>query len=104
MGFYGFVAATLDAAGPAVDPARHLSELFEAITLSDKVGLAVFGIGEHHRREFLNSAPTMILAAAAARIIVGAESRNSRRWCSPIPNTARPTLSESVIASNNSLR
>src|SRR5437870_10671960 len=51
----------------AVDPARHLSELLEAITLADEVGLDVFGIGEHHRREFLDSAPTMILAAAAAR-------------------------------------
>src|SRR5207247_243037 len=50
-----------------IDPARHLSELLEAITLADEVGLDVFGIGEHHRREFLDSAPTMILAAAAAR-------------------------------------
>jgi alkanesulfonate monooxygenase SsuD/methylene tetrahydromethanopterin reductase-like flavin-dependent oxidoreductase (luciferase family) len=32
-----------------------------------KIGLDVFGIGEHHRREFLDSAPTIILAAAAAR-------------------------------------
>src|SRR5205814_2696319 len=53
--------------GQAVDPAKHLSELLEAITLADEVGLDVFGIGEHHRREFLDSAPTMILAAAAAR-------------------------------------
>src|ERR1700741_77739 len=45
-----------------------------------------------------------VRAAAAARIIVGAESRNSRRWCSPIPNTSRPTSSASVIASSNSLR
>src|SRR5439155_935256 len=61
-----FVAATVDVAGRAVDPARHLSELLEAITLADEVGLDVFGIGEHHRREFLDSAPTMILAAATA--------------------------------------
>src|SRR5256885_9279701 len=45
-----------------------------------------------------------VRAAAAARITVGAESRNSRRWCSPIPNTSRPTSSASVIASSNSLR
>src|SRR4029077_11068922 len=38
-----------------------------AITFADEVGLDVFGIGEHHRREFLDSAPTVILAAAAAR-------------------------------------
>src|SRR6266550_4033162 len=67
IGVDSFVAATVDAAGRAVDPARHLSELLEAITLADDVGLDVFGIGEHHRREFLDSAPTMILAAAAAR-------------------------------------
>src|SRR3954466_7539521 len=67
IGVDSFVAATVDAAGRAVDPARHLSELLEAITLADEVGLDVFGVGEHHRREFLDSAPTMILAAAAAR-------------------------------------
>jgi probable LLM family oxidoreductase len=67
IGVDSFVAATVDAAGRAVDPAKHLSELLEAMTLADEVGLDVFGIGEHHRREFLDSAPTMILAAAAAR-------------------------------------
>ena len=67
IGVDSFVAATVDAAGRAVDPARHLSDLLEAITLADEVGLDVFGIGEHHRREFLDSAPTVILAAAAAR-------------------------------------
>src|SRR5437763_35507 len=67
IGVDSFVAATIDAAGRALDPARHLSELLEAITLADEVGLDVFGIGEHHRREFLDSAPTVILAAAAAR-------------------------------------
>ena len=67
IGVDSFVAATVDAAGRAVDPAKHLSELLEAMTLADEVGLDVFGIGEHHRHEFLDSAPTMILAAAAAR-------------------------------------
>src|SRR2546421_10054405 len=67
IGVDSFVAATVDAAGRAVDPARHLSELLEAITLADEVGLDVFGIGEHHRREFLDSAPAVILGAAAAR-------------------------------------
>lgn len=41
--------------------------LLERIEQADQVGLDVFGVGEHHRREFLDSAPTMILAAAAAR-------------------------------------
>src|SRR5213595_4175284 len=67
IGVDSFVAATVDAASRAIDPARHLSELLEAITLADEVGLDVFGIGEHHRREFLDSAPTVILAAAAAQ-------------------------------------
>src|SRR5881398_2018237 len=67
IGVDSFVAATVDAAGRVVDPAPHLSELLEAITLADEVGLDVFGIGEHHRREFLDSAPGVILGAAAAR-------------------------------------
>src|SRR5881227_1291767 len=67
IGVDSFVAATVDAAGRAIDPARHLSELLEAITLADEVGLDVFGIGEHHRAEFLDSAPVVILSAAATR-------------------------------------
>src|SRR5260370_35605306 len=66
IGVDSFVAAPVDGVS-AVDPARHLSELLEAITLADEVGLDLFGIGEHHRREFLDSAPTVILAAAAVR-------------------------------------
>jgi len=67
IGIDSFVAATVDAAGRAVDPARHLSQLLEAITVADDLGLDLFGIGEHHRREFLDSAPAVILGAAAAR-------------------------------------
>jgi len=44
-----------------------LRELVEEIEHADRVGLDAFGIGEHHRREFLDSAPTVILGAAAAR-------------------------------------
>jgi probable LLM family oxidoreductase len=68
IGLDSFVAATIDPkTAQAIEPARHLRELLEAITLADEVGLNVFGIGEHHRREFLDSAPSIILAAAAAR-------------------------------------
>src|SRR5438094_44850 len=68
IGIDSFIAATVDpVADRAVDPAKHLGELLEAIILADEVGLDVFGIGEHHRSEFLDSAPTVILAAAAAR-------------------------------------
>lgn len=51
-------------AGNASDALRHLIDRIEH---SEQVGLDVFGIGEHHRREFLDSAPPVILAAAAAR-------------------------------------
>src|SRR6478736_5214920 len=44
-----------------------LEQLLQRIEQADKFGLDLFGIGEHHRKEFLDSAPTMILAAAAAR-------------------------------------
>jgi len=44
-----------------------LRRLIEQIEYADKIGLDVFGIGEHHRREFLDSSPAVILAAAAAR-------------------------------------
>ena len=44
-----------------------MGQLLEKIEQADQVGLDVFGVGEHHRKEFLDSAPTVILAAAAAR-------------------------------------
>ena len=68
IGVDSFVASTFDGVtNRVIDPVKHLSELLEAITLADEVGLEVFGIGEHHRREFLDSAPTVLLAAAAVR-------------------------------------
>jgi probable LLM family oxidoreductase len=48
-------------------PADRLRDLLDEIEHADRVGLDVFGIGEHHRKEFLDSAPTVILGAAAAR-------------------------------------
>jgi probable LLM family oxidoreductase len=50
-----------------ISPTQVIKELIERIVLADEVGLNIFGIGEHHRKEFLDSAPSMILAAAAAR-------------------------------------
>ncbi len=47
--------------------ALSIAELLERIEFADEVGLDSFGIGEHHRRDFLDSAPTVILAAAATR-------------------------------------
>lgn len=51
----------------AEDNILALEQLLQRIELADRVGLDVFGIGEHHRREYLDSAPAVILAAAAAR-------------------------------------
>ena len=51
----------------AVAPADRMRDLIEKIKRADEVGLDSFGIGEHHRREFLDSAPAVILGAAAAR-------------------------------------
>ncbi len=49
------------------DSSKSINELLDRIEHADKSGLDVFGIGEHHRKEFLDSAPSMILAAAASR-------------------------------------
>src|ERR1700731_2745245 len=60
-------AARFDDAGLAASPVDRMRELLERIEQADQVGLDVFGVGEHHKREFLDSAPPVILAAAAAR-------------------------------------
>jgi len=60
-------AAAIGETNIAVSPADRLRDLLEEIEHADRVGLDVFGIGEHHRKEFLDSAPAVILAAAAAR-------------------------------------
>jgi probable LLM family oxidoreductase len=53
--------------GTVEDDAKAMSELIERIVHADKVGLDVFGLGEHHREEFLDSAAHNILSAAAAK-------------------------------------
>ncbi len=68
IGIDSFVAAGADpATGLAISPADRVQQLLEEIVLADEVGLDTFGIGEHHRRDFLDAAPAIILAAAAAR-------------------------------------
>lgn len=68
VGIYSFVELSPDlATGEAISPAQRLANLIETIMLADEVGLDVFGIGEHHRHEFLASSPATILAAAATR-------------------------------------
>src|SRR5271168_4987851 len=68
IGIDSFAAAISDpATGLTLSPAERLHHLLEEIILADQSGLDVFGIGEHHRAEFLDSAPAVILAAAATR-------------------------------------
>src|SRR5262245_18262308 len=66
IGIDSFAAAFTDDSR-VVSPADRLRDLIEQIEHADRLGLASFGIGEHHRREFLDSAPTVILGAAAMR-------------------------------------
>ncbi|GAC1416961.1 MAG: LLM class flavin-dependent oxidoreductase [Candidatus Velthaea sp.] len=68
IGIDSFAAAIEDPiTGNTISPADRLRDLLEEIELADDVGLDAFGIGEHHRPEYLDSAPTIILAAAATR-------------------------------------
>jgi len=60
-------AAAYDESSLAVSPSDRLRNLVEQIEHADQVGLDVFGIGEHHRKDYLDSAPAVILAAAASR-------------------------------------
>ena len=63
-----FAAAHLqDEVDNSIARAKAMAELLERMEHADKVGLDVFGIGEHYRKEFLDSAPAVILAAAAAK-------------------------------------
>ncbi len=59
--------AVFDESDKSITSEDAIAKLLERIEHADKMGLDVFGIGEHHRKEFLDSAPVMILAAAAAR-------------------------------------
>jgi probable LLM family oxidoreductase len=68
IGIDSFAAVVSDpTTGLTLGPADRLNNLIEEIVLADQVGLDSFGVGEHHRPEFLDSAPAIILAAAASR-------------------------------------
>src|ERR1700723_2418541 len=68
IGVDSFGAVISDpATGVTLSPVQRMQNLLEEIVLADQVGLDVFGIGEHHRSEFVDSAPVVILAAAATR-------------------------------------
>jgi alkanesulfonate monooxygenase SsuD/methylene tetrahydromethanopterin reductase-like flavin-dependent oxidoreductase (luciferase family) len=68
IGIDSFASSIPDpATGVTLSHAERMGNLLAEIELADQVGLDVFGIGEHHRREFLDAAPAVILAAAASR-------------------------------------
>ncbi len=68
LGFYNFVDSGIQSlSGVKKSPVEIMRNLMETIELADQTGLDVFAIGEHHRVEYLSSAPVVILGAAAAR-------------------------------------
>lgn len=68
IGVDSFAAILPDpATGLLPSPTDRMADLLDEVETADRVGLDVFGVGEHHRAEFLDSAPAIILSAAAAR-------------------------------------
>lgn len=68
LGLYTFVdGGTNPLTGSKKNPTEVMQNLLETIELADQTGLDVFAIGEHHREEYLVSAPAVVLGAAAAR-------------------------------------
>lgn len=68
IGIDSFVSTVTDPdTGRVVSPEDRVADLLEEVERADQVGLDSFGIGEHHRREYYDSAPSILLAAAAAR-------------------------------------
>ncbi|MGG4469586.1 LLM class flavin-dependent oxidoreductase [Paenibacillus alvei] len=68
IGISTFVETTPDTnTGKTISHAERIREVVEEIVLADKVGLDIFGVGEHHRKDYAASSPAVILAAAAAQ-------------------------------------
>src|SRR5688500_5131070 len=68
IGIYTFAERTPAAqTGHLVSAEQRLRDLIEEIELADQLGLDVFGVGEHHRPDYVVSSPAVVLAAAAAR-------------------------------------
>jgi probable LLM family oxidoreductase len=67
IGIDSFAAMFSGNSSKQINDADAMAQLLDRIEYADQVGLDVFGIGEHHRKGFLDSSPTLILAAAAAR-------------------------------------
>ncbi|MCB0195606.1 MAG: LLM class flavin-dependent oxidoreductase [Anaerolineae bacterium] len=68
LGLYTFAELTPNPqTGERISPAQRLHYFLERVELAEQVGLDVIGLGEHHRPDFVSSAPEVILAAAVAR-------------------------------------
>ncbi len=68
IGLYSFAELTPDPlTGQKISPTERIKNLLETAELADQLGLDIFGLGEHHRPDFVASAPAVILAAIAAR-------------------------------------
>lgn len=67
IGIDSFAARFSKASNLALNDGDAMEQLLERMVHADRSGLDIFGIGEHHRKGFLDSAPALILAAAAAR-------------------------------------
>ncbi|MFE4571834.1 LLM class flavin-dependent oxidoreductase [Paenibacillus chitinolyticus] len=66
IGISTFVETTPDVhTGEVISHAQRLREVVEEIVLADRVGLDVYGVGEHHRKDYAASSPAIVLAAAA---------------------------------------
>ncbi|NUT57000.1 MAG: LLM class flavin-dependent oxidoreductase, partial [Thermoleophilia bacterium] len=83
LGVYTFAELTDETVGAE----QRLRNLLEEIQLADEVGLDVFGVGEHHRRDFAVSSPATVLAAAA-----------------PLTQRIRLTSAVSVLSSDDPIR
>jgi len=68
IGIYTFAETPVDPeTGSQMGAGERLRDLLEEIELADRLGLDVFGVGEHHRADYAVSSPAVVLAAAAAR-------------------------------------
>lgn len=67
VGIDSFAAMFSGNISKTINDADAMEQLLDRIVHADQAGLDIFGIGEHHRKGFLDSAPTLILSAAAAR-------------------------------------
>ena len=88
LGVYTFAELTPDpGSGAMISQAERLRNLVDEIKLADAVGLDVFGVGEHHRSDFVVSAPAIVLAAAA-----------------PLTKSIRLTSAVTVLSSDDPIR